>query len=92
METIKIITNENTIDLNEFKKTDPVSYGFFSIKKVLLKSNFNLIFVNEDINYIYYRIIKNNKPSYIMHILKDDILKMKYKLVLEIIRDCLECY
>lgn len=58
-EKIDIITNVFTMPDN-FSKTKPVSYGFFKFGKELNKKNKKLIFVNQDKNWVYYKVYDKN--------------------------------
>jgi hypothetical protein len=77
-EKIYLIGNLNTIDLKQFKKEYPLSYAYLCLENHLNNSGLTLIFINQDINRVYFKIRNNinNKTSYIMDLSNSDLLNM----------------
>lgn len=77
-EKINIISNLYTINLIEFRNTKPLSYAFLCFEKAVNRSGYNLIFVNQDKNRVYFKLFnkENRKFSYIMDIDNSTLLTM----------------
>ena len=86
MQIINIISNTNTADFKELKNKNPLSYAYFCLERNLINSGLKLIYVNQDINRVYFKVlnIETKKESYILDILNEDLLKMNYYILSDI--------